>query len=120
MDVELMVEQKELRIYDYLNAIFNKTDLPYDKSIAPAYMLCIWLSHDAKLIEIVNSITPYLGIIPDNLFYEYFMMMVPRGKRFIKWIPKEKIDKKVEEVIHLLMEKRNISYNEAKLYIRKD
>jgi len=114
------VEEKEIRIYDYLNAIFNKTDLPYDKDIAPAFMLCIWLSHDPKLIEIVNSITPYLGIIPDNLFYEYFMLTIPKGRRFIKWIPKEKIDKKKEEIIKLLMEKRNISYNEAKLQIRRD
>lgn len=115
-----MTEEKEIRIYDFLNAIFNKTDLPYDKSIAPAYMLCIWLSHDAKLIEIVNAITPYLGIIPDEQIYNYFMISVPRGKRFIKWIPKEKVDKKMEEIIQGLMEKRNLSYQEARLYVRKD
>lgn len=115
-----MVEQKELKIYDFLNAIFNKTALPYDKSIAPAYMLCIWLSHDASLIGIVNEITPYLGVLPDELIYKYFFLKVPRGKRFIKWIPKEKIDKKREEAIQYLMEKKNISYMEAKEYIRKD
>jgi hypothetical protein len=114
-----MAEAKELRIYDFLNAIHNKSNLPYDKSIAPAYMLCIWLSHDLKLLNIVNEITPYLGVLPDEAIYNYFYDAIPRGKRFIKWIPKEKIDKEVEEAIKELMELKNISWIEASQYIRK-
>jgi len=114
-----MAEEKELRIYDFLNALANKTDLPYDKNIAPAFMLCIWLSHDSELIEMVNEITPYLGTLPDHLIYQYFFKRIPKGRRFIKWIPKEKLDKKVEEEIHNLMVKYNISYIEARKHIAK-
>jgi hypothetical protein len=40
-----MKKEKELKkgekIFDYLNAINNKTPLIYDKKIAPAYLLCL-------------------------------------------------------------------------------
>ena len=110
-------EKKELRIYDFLNALSSKSDLPYDKSIAPAYILCIWLSHDKDLIEIVNNITPYIGILPDEAIYKYFYDAIPRGRRFIKWIAKEKISKEDETEIKELMAIKNISYMEAIKYL---
>ena len=110
-------EKKELRIYDFLNALSNKSNLPYDKTIAPAYILCIWLSHDRQLIEIVNNITPYIGVLSDEAIYKYFYDAIPRGKRFIKWIAKEKTSKEAETEIKELMAIKNISYMEARKYV---
>ena len=39
----------EKTIFDYLNNIYNKGNLGYDKKVAPAYLISMWLSHDKGL-----------------------------------------------------------------------
>lgn len=104
--------EKKINIFDYLNSIFYKNDIEYDKKIAPAYMLNMWLSHDNKLLNTCNDINEYMFLLPDNLIYEYFYNSVPSGKRWIRWVKKENIKLETEE----LREQFNISKKEAQLY----
>jgi hypothetical protein len=105
---------KEKNLFDFLNAIFYKKDIQYDKKIANSYLISLWLSHDRNLINVVNNINKYIFRIPDEATFLYYKYKVPRGKRFIKWIKKEKIDDKTKEKIEKLMKEYNISEREAR------
>lgn len=88
-------------LFDYLNAIFYKRDLKYDKRIVNAYGLTLWLSHDKKLIDLTNRINQILFSVPDNLTYNYFYHKVPKGRRYISYVKKDrgKDDKRVKELM---------------------
>lgn len=105
---------KEVNIFNYLNQIFYKSEkLPYDKKVAPAYMLSMWLSHDVSLIDIVNKINSLQFHLKDDIIYLYYMSKVPKGRRFIKWTKKDQKDKNIEKEIKNLMEKSKLSKREA-------
>lgn len=101
-------------LFTFLNAIFYKKKIPYDKSIAPAYMLSLWLSHDPKLIDIVNDINHLQFLLDDGIIYQYYMNQVPKGRRFIKWVKKTPKDKRIEKRIKELTENSELSKREAK------
>lgn len=88
-------------LFDYLNAIFYKKDLKYDKKIANGYKLTLWLSHDKNLIYLTNRINQILFSVPDNLTYNYFYYEVPKGRRYISYVKKDKgkNDKRVKELM---------------------
>jgi len=89
---------KEKTIFDYLNNLYYKSRLEYDPKIAPAYLISLWLSHDKSLLPIVNKINPYHFLLDDRIIYSYYYDMIPKGKRYIKWIKKEKKEGKFENL----------------------
>ena len=106
----------EKNIFTYLNAIYLKHDIPYDKKLAPAYMLSMWLSHDKGLIEIVNAINEFQFSLPDCLLYKYYQSKVPLGRRFIKWTKKDEPDKKEKEKLDKMREEMLLSKREMSKY----
>ena len=115
-----MGEEKKKTLFDFLNAIFYKKDIEYDKKIANSYLTSLWLSHDRNLIGIVNDINKYIFRIPDEATYIYYKYKVPRGKRFIKWIKKEEVDKETKKEVDRLMEEYDLSEREARLSIIRE
>jgi hypothetical protein len=109
------LKAKEVNIVNYLNQIFYKTDkYEYDKKLAPAYMLSMWLSHDSKLIDVVNKLNSLQFSLRDDIIYKYYMSKVPKGKRFIKWAKRDEKDKKRDKVVLALMEENwQLSKREA-------
>lgn len=106
---------KEKTIFDYLNNIYLKKGIPYDKKIAPAYLISMWLSHDKGLIEITNKINKFQFFLCDNLIYDYYYYKVPSGNRFIKWVKKEDVDKGKKERYdkirsEMMLSKREMSH----------
>jgi len=102
-------------MFDTLNAIFYKRDKhEYDKKKVNGFMLSMWLSHDQRLLDIANDINRYQFSLPDKLIYQYYYHAIPKGKRFIKWTKKEKVDKKREDIIVKLSKKYNCSILEMK------
>lgn len=108
--------EKERIIFDYLNAIFNKTEIKYDKKVAPAYLLSLWLSHDPVLLPIVQRINPYLFLLEDGIIYDYYFKAVPKGRRFIKWTKKVEMPKEQKELLEEITATYNLSRREAMLY----
>jgi hypothetical protein len=90
----------EKTFFDFLNNIFYKRGLEYNKKICSTFHLGMWLSHDKKLIDIVNDINPYQFLIPENIIYRYFYEKVPIGSRYIKWVKKDETTKseKTEQI----------------------
>jgi hypothetical protein len=100
-------------IFDFINSINNKKRIEYDKKDLSGYMLSLWLSHDKECIFYVNELNKYLFNIKDEYIYEYYFNKIPKKKRFIKYIKKTKEKK---DYLQIIMNKYNISRNEAKKF----
>jgi hypothetical protein len=102
-------------IFTFLNQItLKRGSEPYDRKAAPAYMLTMWLSHDDGLLDVVNDINDHQFALDDELVYTYYLHKVPGGKRYIRWIKK---DKENSEEVKELMERYDISKREAMLLL---
>ncbi len=104
-------------LFTFLDQISNKVErYPYNKKLAPAYMLSMWLAHDPSLIHIVQRINHIQFSIPDHIVYQYYMDKIPkRKKRYIKWTKKTPDSKDGTKIIDAIKEKHSISTNEAKM-----
>lgn len=109
----------EINLFTFLNQIQSKRRTePYDKKVAPAFMLSQWLSHDKTLINRVNKINQFQFLLPDEVIYNYYMDIIPAGKRYIKWVKKRKEDDKLKKRIEKLQEHNpNLSIRECKMII---
>jgi hypothetical protein len=109
----------EETLFTFLNQIQNKQrTAPYDRKIASAWMISQWLSHDKELIDKVNAINQFQFLLPDEVIYNYYMDVIPAGKRFIKFIKKRKDDDKLKNRIEKLQEQYpEMSVRECKMII---
>jgi len=102
-------------MFDTMNAIFyKKGEHKYDKKKANAYILSLFLSHDERLVDLVNDINVYQSLLTDEMVYMYYYHAVPKGRRYIKWTKKDKVDKKREDIIKQLSIKYDCSIMEIK------
>jgi hypothetical protein len=105
-------------LFDFLNQIYLKTEkYPYDKRVASAYMLSLWLSHDKYLIHHVDKINRLQFLLPDDIIYQYYFDVIPKGRRYIKWTKKREENKKMKKEIESVMEGTNLSKREAKMIL---
>lgn len=113
------MSEKKLGLFDFVKQLSAvKEKYPYDKKIAPAYMLSMVLSHDGKLVDIVNEINKYQFLLPDEVIYKYYRSIVPKGNRYIKWV-KKKSDKNFEKKVDEMQEKYpRLSKRDIKICLR--
>lgn len=104
-------------LFTFLTQIQTKRrKYPYDKKLAPAYMLTMWLSHDKDLINIINKMNRHQFILPDEVIYEYYMATLPSGKRYIPWTKKRKEEGSFKKAVDILQEKNpRLSVRECKM-----
>ena len=105
----------KLTLFDVLNSIFYKKEIVYNKKIANAYIMVLWLSHDPELLVLSNKINKRLFTHSDKGVYEILYSKVPKGKRFVKWIKKQEIPEEKLPEIEELMKKYEMSEREARL-----
>jgi len=113
------MKNNEPNLFTFLNQIQTKNRKhPYDKKIANAYMLTQWLSHDKELVKKVNDINKHQFVLPDKVIYEYYMSIIPAGKRYLKWVKKRKQDYKMKKRIEKLKEiYPEMSTRECKMFL---
>ncbi len=113
------MSEKKATLFTFLNQIQSKRKtVPYDKKIATAFMLSMWLSQDKDLIKRVNAINQYQFLLPDEIIYNYYMSAIPTGKRYLKWTKKRKTDNKLKKRIEKLKERYpEMSTRECKMVI---
>ena len=98
-----MTEEKQASLFDFINQVTSKSrKFKYDKKIAPAFMLTSWISHNRDFTKICNEINKIQGLLPDERVYEYYMKRLPAGKKYIKWVKKDKADEKIKTRIEKL------------------
>ena len=105
-------------LFTFLNQIYSKVRThKYEKKLAPAYMLSMWLSHDPQLIKYVENINHLQFTIPDEYIYEYYMNTVPKGRRYIKWVKKTPEEKQFMKNVLKIVEETDLSKREAKMLV---
>ena len=107
-------KQSEVNFFTYLNAIFYKRKIEYDKKICSAYLLSMWLAHDPEIINLVNKLNPLQFLLKDDIIYQYYFDKIPKGKRFIRWTKKVKEPKALAKKLEEIEIEFNVSRNEAK------
>ena len=97
-----------MTIIDWMNQVlvhkkswdsFSESD---QKTFSP-YILNRFLSMDKEFIEIVNMFQPYaIGMLESKDIYEFYCKLLPKGKRFNKYIKGKKSKKYDLELVKLL------------------
>ena len=87
------------------------------KKFSP-FIINLWLSMDKDFIEIVNIFQKYaIWTLEPRDVYKWYCDILPRGKRFNKYI-KGKRDKKYDkEMINIISNLFEVSIQETKTYI---
>ena len=118
-----------MTIFDWINQMlvtkkhWNEFTEDEQKKFSP-FIINRWLSMDKEFIEIVNYFQKYaIGTLEPREVYKWYCDILPKGKRFNKYI-KGKKDKKYDpELINVLVNWFECSKLEAKenlSYISKE
>lgn len=95
-------------LFDHINHIREVKDPNYYESLSESdrksfnkYMIIRILSMDRTLIEEMAIVSKYFDIIPDEQFYKVLIDIVPKGRKFCKYIKNttESVDKTVLKCI---------------------
>ena len=112
-DPKIPDTKKKINIFDYLRQICEKgTKQPYDKRLAPAFLITMWLSHEQDLVHLCQAMN-IRHWIADKDVYNFYFHKVPKGRRFIRWTKKDETYLKEQEEIEELMVEYNVSNREA-------
>lgn len=101
---------REVKSPDYYTSL---TDV--EKNTFNKYMLLRVLSMDAEIIEDIAFISKYFQTIPNDQFYKLLIEVVPKGRRFSKYI-KKSTDNANETIIKCICDKFKIGQKDANDY----
>lgn len=99
---------KSKGLFDHINHIREIKDPNYfinltdeEKKSFNKYMLVRILSMDSDVIEEMAIISKYFQVIPEEQFYKVLIDIIPRGRKFCKYIKKstENINETILECI---------------------
>ena len=82
-----------------------------------SYIINRWLSMDKEFIEIVNYFQKYsIGTLEPREVYKWYCDILPKGKRFNKYIKGKKSNKQDKETIDILCKYFEVSKSEVSEY----
>ena len=112
-----------MTIFDWINQILVKkthwNDFTEDeqKKFSP-FIINRWLSMDKEFIEIVNYFQKYaIGILEPKEVYKWYCDILPKGKRFNKYIKGKKDKKYNAELIDIMVTHFECSKSQVKDYL---
>ena len=112
-----------MTIFDWINQILVKkthwNDFTEDeqKKFSP-FIINRWLSMDKDFIEIVNYFQKYcIGTLEPREVYKWYCDMLPKGKRFNKYIKGKKDKKYNTELIDIMVMHFECSKSQVKDYL---
>ena len=117
------LHQYKMTIFDWINQMlvtkkhWNEFTEDEQKKFSP-FIINRWLSMDKDFIEIVNVFQKYaIGTLEPREVYKWYCDVLPRGKRFNKYI-KSKRDKKYDkELIDIISNHFECSKLQTKQYL---
>ena len=112
-----------MTIFDWINQIlvtkkpWNEFTEDEQKKFSP-FIINRWLSMDKEFIEIVNYFQKYsIGTLEPREVYKWYCDMLPKGKRFNKYI-KGKRDKKYDkELVNIISNHFECSKSQVQEYL---
>jgi len=115
---------KKPSIFECINAVNDKIPTyKYDKKIAPAYMLMLWMSLNDGILPYIDKLNERLFEMPDKLVFSAMYKGIPKAKRFARWPAKSEKEKglteKKKKAIKELMDEHGFSEFEAKTLFKR-
>ena len=112
-----------MTIFDWINQIlvtkkhWNEFKEDEQKKFSP-FIINRWLSMDKDFLEIVNFFQKYsIGTLEPREVYKWYCDMLPRGKRFNKYIKGKKDKKYNTELIDIMVQHFECSKSQVKDYL---
>ncbi len=109
--------------FDWINQIlvkkthWNKFTEDEQKKFSP-FIINRWLSMDKDFLEIVNYFQKYsIGTLEPREVYKWYCDMLPKGKRFNKYIKGKKDKKYNTELIDIMVQHFECSKLQVKDYL---
>ena len=104
---QLLVHKKQWESFDDV-----------DKKSFNSFIINRWLSMDKDFLEIVNYFQKYsIGTLEPREVYKWYCDMLPRGKRFNKYIKGKKDKKYNAELIDIMVTHFECSKSQVKDYL---
>jgi len=112
-----------MTIFDWISQIlvkkthWNEFTEDEQKKFSP-FIINRWLSMDKDFLEIVNYFQKYsIGTLEPREVYKWYCDMLPRGKRFNKYIKGKKDKKYNTELIDIMVTHFECSKSQVKDYL---
>ena len=112
-----------MTIFDWINEIlvskkhWNDFTKDEQKKFSP-FIINRWLSMDKDFLEIVNFFQKYsIGTLEPREVYKWYCDMLPKGKRFNKYIKGKKDKKYNTELIDIMVTHFECSKSQVKDYL---
>ena len=112
-----------MTIFDWINQIlvkkthWNEFTEDEQKKFSP-FIINRWLSMDKDFLEIVNFFQKYsIGTLEPREVYKWYCDMLPKGKRFNKYIKGKKDKKYNAELIDIMVMHFECSKSQVKDYL---
>ena len=112
-----------MTIFDWVNNIlvhkkhWNDFTEDEQKKFSP-FIINRWLSMDKEFLEIVNYFQKYsIGTLEPREVYKWYCDMLPRGKRFNKYIKGKKDKKYNTELLEIMVTHFECSKSQVKDYL---
>lgn len=109
------MEKKEKTIFDIINDLtYNK--VPWDKQdqkLVTPFMLNRWLSMNQDYIETIAYCQPTTDKLTPELYYKFYLDVLPKKKVFSKYISGKKSDAIKDKLIDFLYKRLEISPRDA-------
>jgi len=112
-----------MTIFDWINQIlvkkthWNEFTEDEQKKFSP-FIINRWLSMDKDFLEIVNFFQKYsIGTLEPREVYKWYCDMLPKGKRFNKYIKGKKDKKYNAELIDIMVTNFECSKSQVKDYL---
>ena len=87
------------------------------KKFSP-FIINRWLSMDKDFLEIVNYFQKYsIGTLESREVYKWYCDVLPRGKRFNKYIKPKKHKKYDKKIIDIISNYFEVSKRDTKIYM---
>ena len=113
-----------MTIFDWVNQIlvhkkhWNDFTVDEQKKFSP-FIINRWLSMESEFIEIVNYFQKFaIGTLEPREVYKWYCEILPKGKRFNKYIKGKKDKKYDSELISLLTHHFECSKVEVKQHLK--
>lgn len=110
--------------FDHLNAVIKFQDKNYWKTLSAddkkswnTYMMMRYLSMNPYWTELIDLIQPYAHSLRDEDVYKVLLLIIPKGRTFIRYIKRDKKTDIQQELIDKTMIVFECSSKEAEDYI---
>ena len=110
-----------MTIFDWINQIlvtkkhWNDFTVDEQKKFSP-FIINRWLSMDKDFIEFVNAFQQYaIGTLEPREVYKWYCDILPKGKRFNKYIKGKKYKKYDKELVEIISK----HFECSKLHVRE-